>query len=67
MWSAQNFCAVTTGVSSALMAHVTGLRFFFFVMAPSDLVERYEPRKDRWDLVEKVGVVIKFSSGCFVF
>lgn len=46
------------------MLYVSGA---FRHLGQLDVVERYEPRKDRWDLVEKVGVVIKFSSGCFVF
>ena len=32
-----------------------------------DVVERYDPRADRWELLSQVGTVIKFGTGVFVF
>lgn len=32
-----------------------------------DVVERYDPRIDKWETIEEVGTVVKFSAGAFVF
>ena len=32
-----------------------------------DVVERWDPRVDRWEIIEPVGTAVKFSAGAFVF
>mmetsp|Transcript_33260 Transcript_33260/g.54945 ORF Transcript_33260/g.54945 Transcript_33260/m.54945 type:complete len:397 (+) Transcript_33260:252-1442(+) len=35
--------------------------------AQLDVVERYDPRADRWEDVNEIGTVVKFSGGAFIF
>ena len=32
-----------------------------------DVVERYDPRADRWEELPEIGVTVKFSAGAFTF
>ena len=32
-----------------------------------DVVERYDPRADRWEMLSQIGFTVKFSSGAWVF
>ena len=32
-----------------------------------DVLERYEPRADKWEALSTIGFVVKFSAGAFTF